>query len=245
MNYLVNTLECQPSRARGARYARRVSSPKISRDEPSTPKRPERQRDAERTKAELIQVATEVFAQDGYSGARVDEIAERTSTTKRMIYYYFGGKEQLYLAVLENAYQGIRGAEQDLDVAGLQPVAAMRRLAELTYDYHLAHPEFIRLVTIENIHRGEFIRRIDSLRAIANPAATLINDILVRGREDGTIRQDVDQIDVHMMISAYCVFQVANRHTFGHLFGRDMGDEALHERHRAMIGDVIAQWLSV
>ena len=203
-----------------------------------------RQRDPERTKAELIQVATELFAQDGYSGARVDEIAERTSTTKRMIYYYFGSKEGLYLAVLENAYQGIRAAEQALDVSGLEPVAAIRRLAELTYDYHVAHPEFIRLVSIENIHRGEFIRRIDSLRAIANPAATLINDILDRGRTDHTIRADVDQIDVHMMISSYCVFQVANQHTFGHLFGRDMSDESLRTHHRTMIGDVIAAWVA-
>jgi AcrR family transcriptional regulator len=203
-----------------------------------------RQRDAERTKAELIRVATEVFAQDGYSGARVDEIAERTSTTKRMIYYYFGSKEQLYLAVLEKSYLGIRSAERHLDVSGLDPVAAIRRLAELTYDYHVAHPEFIRLVASENIMRGEFIRRIDALRELANPAASLIADILVRGRSDGTIRDDVDQIDVHLVISSYCVFQVANQHTFGHLFGRDLADESLRQHHRAMIGDVVAAWLT-
>jgi AcrR family transcriptional regulator len=206
--------------------------------------RPERQRDAARTKAELIQVATEVFAQEGYSGARVDEIAERTRTTKRMIYYYFGGKEQLYLAVLENAYQGIRSAERSLDVSGLEPIAAIRRLAELTYDYHVAHDDFIRLVSIENIHRGEFIRRIESLRTIANPAASVIEEILGKGRADGSMRTDVDQIDVHMVISAYCVFQVANQHTFGHLFGRDMGDPALRSHHRSMIGDVVAAWLA-
>jgi AcrR family transcriptional regulator len=226
------------------RYAHGVTSAKVSRPHNPAAARPERQRDAERTKAELLQVATELFAQDGYSGARVDEIAERTSTTKRMIYYYFGGKEGLYLAVLENAYQGIRRAEQDLDVTGLAPLAAIRRLAELTYDYHVAHPEFIRLVSIENIHRGEFIRRIASLRSIANPAANLIEQILARGKADGSMRDDVDQVDVHMMISSYCVFQVANQHTFGHLFGRDMSDESLRQHHRAMIGDVIAAWLA-
>ncbi|MFC5679598.1 TetR family transcriptional regulator [Aeromicrobium endophyticum] len=221
-----------------------MTTGKTTTSRPSGSSRPERQRDPERTKAELLQIATEVFAQDGYSGARVDEIAERTSTTKRMIYYYFGGKEGLYLAVLENAYQGIRAAEQGLDVTGLEPVAAIRRLAELTYDYHVEHPEFIRLVSIENIHRGEFIRRIDALRSIANPAAALIDNILSRGRDDGSIRHDVDRIDVHMMISSYCVFQVANQHTFGHLFGRDMGDESMRPHHRAMIGDVIAAWVA-
>jgi AcrR family transcriptional regulator len=204
----------------------------------------ERQRDAARTKAELLQVATEVFAEDGYSGARVDEIAERTRTTKRMIYYYFGGKDELYRAVLESAYQGIRGAEQHLDVAGLGPAEAMRRLAELTYDYHLEHQDFIRLVSIENIHQGRFIREIDSLRQLANPAMSLIDEILASGRAEQVFRDDVDSIDVHLLISAFCVFQVANRYTFGHLFGRDMGDPAIRPHQRALIGDVVVAWLT-
>src|SRR5918998_1699191 len=132
--------------------------------------RPEPLRDAERTRAELLEVATAVFAEQGYSGARVDEIAERTRTTKRMIYYYFGGKEQLYLAVLENAYRGIREAEQRLQVDHSDPVHAVRALAELTFDHHIDHQDFIRLVSIENIHRGEFIGRIESLRSLARPA---------------------------------------------------------------------------
>src|SRR6476659_9531372 len=90
-------------------------------------------RDAERTRAELLAVATRVFAEDGFSGARIDEIAEQTRTTKRMIYYYFGGKEQLYLAVLENAYRGIREAEQRLDVRHLDPIDAIRAVAEMTF----------------------------------------------------------------------------------------------------------------
>ena len=135
--------------------------------------RPELQRDAERTRAELLAVATEVFAESGYSGARVDEIAERTRTTKRMIYYYFGGKEQLYMAVLENADRGIREAEQRLQVHHVDPVVAMRRLAELTFDHHLDPQAFIRLVSIENIHRGEYIGRLGSLRTLSRPATSV------------------------------------------------------------------------
>src|SRR6476660_4702322 len=115
----------------------------------------ERQRDPARTQAEILAVATREFAEHGYSGARVDEIAERTRTTKRMLYYYFGSKEGLYTEVLERAYAEIRAAEPTVDVEPLEPLAAIRRLAELTFDHHEAHPNFIRLVSIENIHRAE------------------------------------------------------------------------------------------
>ena len=202
------------------------------------------QRDAERTRAELLAVATEVFAEQGYSGARVDDIAERTRTTKRMIYYYFGGKEQLYLAVLEEAYRGIRIAEQTIDVDESDPVVAIRRLAELTFDHHVTHSAFIRLVAIENIHRGEFIRRIASIRTLAAPAKTLLDRILERGRELGEFRADVDAIDVHLVISAYCVFQVANEHTFGYLFDLDFTEARTRGHLRAVIGDVVVGWLT-
>ncbi|HEY0773222.1 MAG TPA: TetR family transcriptional regulator [Nocardioidaceae bacterium] len=204
----------------------------------------DRIRDADRTRAELLQVATEVFAESGLSGARVDEIAERTRTTKRMIYYYFGGKEQLYLAVLDEAYRGIRAAEQGIHAGDLEPVDAVRRVAELTFDHHHAHPEFIRLVAIENIHRGEHLRRLDSLRELSTPAASLLDDILTRGRDTGVFRDDVDAVDVHMLISSYCVFQVANNATFGFLFGRDMRDPKVRARHRAILGDVVVSWLT-
>jgi AcrR family transcriptional regulator len=203
-----------------------------------------RQRDAERTRAELLTVATEVFAESGYSGARVDVIAERTRTTKRMIYYYFGGKEGLYLAVLEEAYRGIRAAERDLEVGELAPAEAMRRLAETTYDHHVAHQDFIRLVAIENIHRGEHIRRLESLRDLGQPAMSLVDEVLARGRESGEFRADVDAFDVHLVISAYCVFQVANRWTFGHLFDRDLGAPEERDHLRSLIGDVVVSWLA-
>ena len=206
--------------------------------------RSELQRDAERTRADLLAVATEVFAESGYSGARVDEIAERTRTTKRMIYYYFGGKEGLYMAVLENAYRGIREAEQRLQVDHVDPVDAMRKLAELTFDHHLDHQAFIRLVAIENIHRGEYIGRLDSLRSLAQPATTLLDEILARGREQGVFRADVEALDVHLLISSYCVFQVANRYTFGFLFDVDFTQAAQRKHLRKMIGDIVVGWLT-
>jgi AcrR family transcriptional regulator len=205
---------------------------------------PERSRDRERTQVEILDVATKEFAEHGYSGARVDEIAERTRTTKRMIYYYFGGKEQLYLAVLENAYRGIRDAEDRLEVGDLGPVDAIRRLAELTYDHHVEHQDFMRLVAIENIHRGEGIRRLDVLRDLGKPAMEVLETILERGVAEGVFRDDVDALDVHMVISAYCVFQVANRYTFGFLFGVDFTEVTRRAHLRRMIGDVVVGWLT-
>lgn len=202
-------------------------------------------RDADRTRTELLETATAVFAEAGYSGARVDEIAERTRTTKRMIYYYFGSKEELYLAVLERAYLGIRVAEQRLEIGDLGPVDAVRRLAEITYDHHNDHPDFIRLVSIENIHRGQFVRRIESLRQLANPVVDLLEELLARGRRDGVFRTDVDAVDIHLVISSYCVFQVANQHTFGYLFGRDLQSPEQRDHLRSVIGDVVVSWLSV
>ncbi|WP_235038220.1 TetR/AcrR family transcriptional regulator [Microbacterium sp. 18062] len=203
-----------------------------------------RQRDAERTRAELLEVATRVFAEHGYSGTRVDDIADRTRTTKRMIYYYFGGKEQLYLAVLEHAYRGIREAEQSLHAGDLAPVEAIRRIAELTYDHHLNHTDFIRLVSIENIHRGDFIRKLEPLRTLNAPALGVLDVVLTRGHDEGIFRDDVDALDVHLVISAYCFFQVANQYTFGYLFDRDLMDPARRDHLRAMIGDVVVAWLT-
>ena len=205
---------------------------------------PERQRDKERTRQEILDVAIREFARNGYSGARVDEIAARTRTTKRMIYYYFGGKEQLYIAALEQAYSTARDAERQLDVEHLDPVAAIRRLAELTFDHHESHPDFISLVAIENIHRAEFISRSPALAELSTPAVAVIARILDRGRAAGVFPRQVEAIDVHMMISAFCFFRVSNRHTFGALFGVDMLDPARRGQYRRMVGDMVVSYLS-
>ena len=200
-------------------------------------------RDADRTQREILEVATKEFAEQGFAGARVDEIAARTRTTKRMIYYYFGSKERLFVAVLERAYAGIRAAEQTIEVDHLAPVAAIRRLAELTFDHHESHPEFIRLVSIENIHRAEHIAGRDDFAGENSRAIELIEAILERGRADGSFTRDIDAVDLHMMISAFCVFRMANRHTFGAIFDRDLADPALRERYRQMLGDMVVEYL--
>ena len=199
---------------------------------------------AARAQRDIIKVATAEFAAHGYAGARVDEIAARTRTTKRMLYYYFGSKENLYLAVLERAYAEIRAIERGVDVDAVTPVVALRRLAEATYDHHTTHEEFMQLVSIENVHRAEYVKRSDAILTQNSSAIDLLAVVLERGVRDGTFRSDLDAVDVHMMISAYAVFHVANRHTFAAIFKRDMLDPALQDSHRQLMGDMIVATLT-
>jgi AcrR family transcriptional regulator len=204
-----------------------------------------RQRDARRTRADILDVATTVFAANGFSGARVDEIAELTQTTKRMIYYYFGSKEGLYLQVMEAAYEGIRRLERQLNVAHLPPVEALRRLAESTYDHHTSHRDFVRLVAIENIHRAENIANSTVIHDLNSTAVETLEEILRRGVEEGLFRTDVDALDLHMLISSYSIFHVANRYTFRTLFGRDLLEASRHEHYRRLAGDMVVATMSV
>ncbi|WP_026454721.1 TetR family transcriptional regulator [Saccharomonospora iraqiensis] len=203
-----------------------------------------RTRDAGRTRAEILRVATAEFADKGYTGARVDEIAARTSTTKRMLYYYFGSKERLFVAVLERAYAEIRAREQEVDVDHLDPVEALRRVVELTFDHHESHPEFVRLVAIENIHRAEHLARSTELAGLADPALDVLTRILDRGRAAGTFRADVDPLDVHLVISAFCVFRTANRHTVRAVFDRDMLAPHRRAHYRTLLTDLVLDHLT-
>lgn len=194
---------------------------------------------AVRTQSDILDVATAEFAANGYAGARVDEIAARTRTTKRMIYYYFGSKEGLYLAVLERAYAQIRQVERGIQVDELSPDEALRTIAEATYAHHTTHEAFIQLVSIENIHRAEHLRQSETILRENVTAITVLEKVIERGVRAGIFRGDVDAVDVHMAISAYACFHVANRHTFAAIFDRDMLDPALQDSHRRLIGDMI------
>jgi AcrR family transcriptional regulator len=204
-----------------------------------------RKLDPERTRQDILAAAHDEFVLHGLSGARVDAIAARTHTAKRMIYYYFGSKDDLYRAVLERAYAAIRSAEAGLQLDALPPVEAIRRLVEFTFDYHDAHPDFARLVSIENIHHGRFVAGSDTIREINASVLDALRRILARGQHEGAFRADIDPVDVHMLISALTFFRVANRHTFGALFERDMTDPALRRRHRAYTVDAVLRFLAL
>jgi AcrR family transcriptional regulator len=202
-------------------------------------KAPRRTNDPDRTRRDIVEVATREFAQKGYSGARVDAIASRTRTSKRMIYYYFGSKEKLYLAVLEEAYSSIRRAEAALNLANLPPEVALRTLVGSTFDYYNEHPEFVRLVMNENIMDGVHMARSKAIGRLNVTVIDALKSIIKRGQKAGIFRHDIDPIELHMSISALGIFHVANRATFSMIFRRDMISRRALATRRAQIVDII------
>lgn len=167
----------------------------------------------------ILAVAMAEFAANGLSGARIDEIAAKTNTSKRMIYYYFGDKQGLYTRVLEEAYRQVRAGEQELELDHLPPVEALKLLAEFTFDHHSRHPDFIRIVMIENIHHGAYLEQSELIRLLNAGAIQKLEAICRRGRDSGLFRDDVTPLALHWHISALSFFNVSNRSTFSRIFG--------------------------
>ncbi|MDP4075720.1 TetR/AcrR family transcriptional regulator [Acidovorax sp. A1169] len=224
--------DSRPARQRAARAA--AATPGAERV---------RVNDPDRTMANILQVATAEFADKGLAGARIDEIAALTSTSKRMIYYYFGSKEGLYVKVLEEAYRRIRQIESELHLEDLAPEQALRTLVGFTFDYQLANPDFIRLVMNENMHRGEYISRSTTIQELNIPVIHAVHKVYQRGVAAGVFRPDVDPVDLHMSISALCFFNVSNRHTFGAIFKRTLDSPAAMAERRESIVEMIVRFL--
>ena len=202
-----------------------------------------RTNDPERTMADILDVATHEFSEKGLAGARIDVIAEAMRTSKRMIYYYFGSKEGLYIAVLEEAYRRIRAIEADLHLEDLAPEDALRKLVGFTVDYQLANPDFIRLVMTENIHRGEYLAQSKSIHKLNVPAIEGLRRVYERGVAAGSFRSGLDMIDLHMSISALSVFNVANRHTFSLIFKHELTSPAALRARRDNIVEMIVRFV--
>jgi AcrR family transcriptional regulator len=199
--------------------------------------------DPEGTKRNIIEIATAEFAGKGFSGARVDDISARTKTSKRMIYYYFGGKEGLYIAVLEAAYRSIRTVEATLDLEPMDPEEALKTLIVFTFDYQNAHPEFVRLVMNENILNGAYLARSKAIQRLNMTAIDTLRDLLARGQRDEVFRHDVDPVDLHMSISALSFFNIANRATFSTIFKRDMASAKALAARRNQVVDTILRYV--
>jgi AcrR family transcriptional regulator len=193
------------------------------------------QQDPAAVKADILETATSVFAEFGLSGARVDEIVRRTQTSKRMIYYYFGDKNGLYLSVLEAAYARVRQGEDELDLEELDPIAALQRLVEFTFDYHRANPDYVKLVMIENIHSAAHLSKSEVISKQNSTAIEKLEDICRKGVQTGVFREDVNPIELHWLISSSCLFNVSNRSTFEHLYGGQIFSENGQQGLKALV----------
>jgi AcrR family transcriptional regulator len=217
-----------------------TSQERRDREGKGTPTRPQ---DPEGTRQDILEIASQEFALNGLSGARIDEIAARTRSSKRMIYYYFRDKESLYLQALENAYRKVRDGEAGLEIEGMEPVEALRRLVGFTFDHHHQHEEFIRMVMIENIHRGQYLDRSDTIRQLNVTAIDHIARIYQRGVREEVFRPGLDPLELHWQISALCFFNVSNRATFSKIFGHDFGAPEMLSSLRGHVVEMVLRFV--
>jgi AcrR family transcriptional regulator len=181
-----------------------------------------RSRDADRSQQTILLAARDEFALYGLAGARVDRIAERADINKRLIYYYFKSKDDLFLAVLENTYADIRAAEQKLHLDEMDPVEAIRELVSFTWHYYLEHPEFISLLNSENQHNAAHLKKSSRIQEMNSPLVQMLDTVLERGRRQALFRAGIDPIQLYISIASICYFYLSNNQTLSTIFGRDL-----------------------
>jgi AcrR family transcriptional regulator len=191
---------------------------------------------------QILDIATEEFVEKGLAGARIDEIAGKA--TKRKIYYYFGGKDELYRAVLERAYRRVRESEGGVDIEQGSALEALRRLIEHDVRYHSQHPELVRLVMNENIHRAEHLKQIENLPEGNRKVIAMLTRLIERGEAEGTFQTGIDPIKLHMNMTALSFYNVSNQFTFSHNFGLDMSSAEAVEQRAREVADIITAWVT-
>jgi len=187
-----------------------------------------RSRDADRTREEILRAAMAEFAGHGFGGARMGAIAERSGVDKKLIYYYFAGKDELFLAVLEQTYADIRAAERELHLEASDPLDAIRSLVAFTWRYYLAHPEFLALLNSENMHRAGHLRRSRRIRQMNSPLIEVLAEVLVRGEKSGELRAGIDPMQLYISIAGLAYFYLSNNHTLATVFGRELMTAKAH-----------------
>lgn len=192
---------------------------------------------ADKSRRVLLLAARHAFADKGLTGARVDEIARGAGMNKQMLYHYFGNKEGLYTAVLADVYSEIRLREQELDLSRLPAEEAMRRLVEFSFDFLFENPDFVRILSDENSHRGVHLNDGDSVGEMNRPIIELLGATLKRGVDDGVFRRGLDPLHVYLSFAGMAFFYFSNGHTLSRAFGRDLLEPASVSERRAHIVD--------
>jgi AcrR family transcriptional regulator len=200
-------------------------------------------RDPDANRARILDAATAEFARCGLSGARVDRIAAASGANKRMLYYYYGNKEALFTAVLERAYASIRAAEAALSLLDVPPAEGIRRLIAFTWNYYLAHPEFLTLLNTENLHEARHLKDSRPIRRLNSPVIQTLAAILRRGRQDGSFRAEPDALQLYVSIAALAYFYLSNGHTLSAVFARDLRRPAAKRQRLAHMTALVLGYL--
>lgn len=201
------------------------------------------QRDPERTRRAILEAATVEFVSNGFAGASVNEIAARANVNKRMLYHYFGKKEDLYIAVLERTYIALRTAQTQLKLSDVPPATAIETFILFTWNYYLQYPELLSLMTTENLLRGKYLARSERVRDLYTPLMTMLSDILERGAQDGVFRPGIDPRQLYISIASLSATFIATRCTLSTMVGRDLSThEELHTRSQHVV-EMILRYL--
>ncbi len=194
---------------------------------------------AQATRDAILRAATRIFAKHGFDGGRVDQISKAAKSYDRMIYYYFGSKEGLYIAVLEELYRRFNEAEARLSLDLERPVEALAEVVRFVWNYYRRNPEFIALLNTENLHRGRHIARSPRAGEYSSPAVRLLEAVLERGVARGEFRGTVTARDVYLMIAALGYFYLSNRYTLSAFLGERIDTPEAFEHWEAFIVDAV------
>lgn len=211
----------------------------------ATTSSPARSRDPERTRAEILSVAVREFAEHGFHGARVERITKAAKCNARMIYHYFGGKEQLYLAALDNVYAAIRNQETQLHFGTADPAFEARRLVEFTFDYFAENATFLKMIRNENLLNGQYIKRSQMIRDMSQPFITAIGGLMERGYADGAFSRKPDPVQLYVTVVALSAHHLNNAATLGTVVGQDLTDPDWQAERRNHAVEVILSYLGV
>ena len=202
-----------------------------------------RSRRSEQTQQQILAAAESEFADKGLAGARVDAIAEESGANKQMIYYYYGSKEDLYLAVLERAYAAMRESERELNLADLDPIDALRKLVEFKFDYYAGNPVIIRLLAAENMQNARYLKKSSRLREMHISLIDVVQSVLRSGEEKGQIRSGIDPVQLYFSIAALSYFSFSNAPTLSTAFGRNLLNPDELKIRRAHAVDIILTYV--
>ncbi len=212
-----------------------------SRKRTTTPQK----RDADATRAKILHAALSEFAERGLPAASTDDIADRCGVNKRMIYYYFGSKEGLYLSALESVFEKFVALEKKIDVEHLEPAAAIEAMINLKIDYYVENPQFVSFLAMENFYKARHLRKSKKLDMFKTPLTDVIARILKRGQSSGQFRQDVDPVDFYVSMCALCIMYFSNQHSLGVIFKRDMTSAVNIKKRRRTVVDFVLSYLRV
>ena len=199
----------------------------------------------DRTRRRILEAAREEFCERGLQGARVDSIAERADINKRMLYHYFGNKNDLYCEVLLQAYAEIRSNERRLKLESANPSEGMAELVRFTFRHFMSHPWFVRLLITENMNGASNLRKVATIKDLHSPLVSQITDLLRRGTENGEFHDNIDAIELYITIAALGFFYLSNNHTLSQIFGEDLSKRSRVKRREDHIVEVVLAYVRV